>query len=62
VVEAEGERLAIILQSQGEAQKLRILAVGSAPLDSKALTVLSMQTMQSLGASESTEVDHTRSK
>ena len=55
VVEAEGERLAIILQSQGEAQKLRILSVGAAPLDSKALTVLSMQTMQSLGESSSTK-------
>mgnify|MGYP005834259059 CR=1 FL=1 len=55
VLEAEGERLAIILQSQGEAQKLRILSVGAAPLDSKALTVLSLQTMQSLGYSQSTK-------
>lgn len=55
VLEAEGERLAIILQSQGEAQKLRILAVGASPLDSKALAVLSMQTMQSLGYSQSTK-------
>jgi len=55
IVEAEGERLATILQSQGEAQKLRILSLGSAPLDSKALTVLSMQTMQSLGESASTK-------
>ena len=55
VLEAEGERLAIILQSQGEAQKLRILAVGAGPLDSKALAVLSMQTMQTLGYSQSTK-------
>ena len=55
VLEAEGERLAIILQSQGEAQKLRILSVGASPLDSKALAVLSMQTMQYLGASQSTK-------
>jgi regulator of protease activity HflC (stomatin/prohibitin superfamily) len=55
ILEAEGERLAIILQSQGEAQKLRILSVGAAPLDSKALTVLSLQTMQSLGYSQSTK-------
>ena len=54
IVEAEGERLATILQSQGEAQKLRILSLGSAPLD-PALTVLSMQTMQSLGESASTK-------
>jgi regulator of protease activity HflC (stomatin/prohibitin superfamily) len=55
ILEAEGERLAIILQSQGEAQKLRILSVGASPLDSKALAVLSMQTMQSLGAGPSTK-------
>jgi len=55
ILEAEGERLAIILQGQGEAQKLRILAVGASPLDSKALTVLSLQTMQALGQGESTK-------
>ncbi|WP_026068781.1 SPFH domain-containing protein [Methanomassiliicoccus luminyensis] len=55
VLEAEGERLAIILQSQGEAQKLRILSVGASPLDSKALTVLSLQTMQALGEGQSTK-------
>ncbi len=55
ILEAEGERLAIILQSQGEAQKLRILSVGASPLDSKALTVLSLQTMQALGYSQSTK-------
>ena len=55
ILEAEGQRLAIILESQGEAQKLRILSVGASPLDSKALTVLGMQTMQSLGASNSTK-------
>jgi regulator of protease activity HflC (stomatin/prohibitin superfamily) len=55
ILEAEGERLAIILQSQGEAQKLRILSVGASPLDSKALAVLSMQTMQALGNSPSTK-------
>jgi regulator of protease activity HflC (stomatin/prohibitin superfamily) len=55
VLEAEGERLAIILQSQGEAQKLRLLSVGASPMDSKALAVLSMQTIQNLGASQSTK-------
>jgi regulator of protease activity HflC (stomatin/prohibitin superfamily) len=55
ILEAEGERLAIILQSQGEAQKLRILSLGASPLDSKALAVLSMQTMQALGAGPSTK-------
>ncbi len=55
VLEAEGERLAIILQSQGEAQKLRIMSVGASTLDSKALTVLSLETMQSLGQGQSTK-------
>jgi regulator of protease activity HflC (stomatin/prohibitin superfamily) len=55
VLEAEGERLAIILRSQGDAQKLRILSVGSAPLDSKALTVLSLDTLKALGAGPATK-------
>ncbi len=55
ILEAEGQRLAIILESQGEAQKLRILSVGAAPLDSKALTYLSLQTMQKLGEGQSTK-------
>jgi regulator of protease activity HflC (stomatin/prohibitin superfamily) len=55
VLEAEGERLAIILRSQGDAQKLRILSVGAAPLDSKALTVLSLDTMKALGAGPATK-------
>ena len=55
VLEAEGERMAIILEAQGEAQKLRILSVGATTLDSKALTVLSLDTMKSIGASPSTK-------
>jgi regulator of protease activity HflC (stomatin/prohibitin superfamily) len=55
VLEAEGERLAIILNAQGEAQKLRILSVGATTLDSKALTVLSLDTMKGIGASPSTK-------
>jgi regulator of protease activity HflC (stomatin/prohibitin superfamily) len=55
VLEAEGERLAIILQSQGEAQRLRILSIGAYSLDSKALTVLSLDTMKALGAGASTK-------
>ncbi|MCJ7517745.1 MAG: SPFH/Band 7/PHB domain protein, partial [Methanomassiliicoccales archaeon] len=55
VLEAEGERLAIILRSQGDAQRLRILSVGAAPLDSKALTVLSLETMKALGAGPATK-------
>ncbi|MCE5296986.1 MAG: SPFH/Band 7/PHB domain protein [Euryarchaeota archaeon] len=55
VLEAEGERLAIILQSQGEAQRLRILSVGAFSLDSRALTVLSLDTMKALGQGASTK-------
>jgi regulator of protease activity HflC (stomatin/prohibitin superfamily) len=55
ILEAEGERMAIILQAQGEAQKLRILSVGASTLDSKALTVLSLDTFKALGMSPSTK-------
>ena len=57
ILEAEGERMAIILQAQGEAQKLRILSVGASTLDSKALTVLSLDTMQGPGHDPVHEVD-----
>jgi regulator of protease activity HflC (stomatin/prohibitin superfamily) len=55
ILEAEGERMAIILQAQGEAQKLRVLSVGASTLDSKAITVLSLDTMKALGAGASTK-------
>jgi len=56
ILEAEGERLAIILRSQGDAQKLRIMSVGAQPLDSKALTVLSLETMRALGNGQATKI------
>jgi len=56
ILEAEGERLAIILRSQGDAQKLRILSVGASPLDSKALTVLSLDTLKALGNGQATKI------
>jgi len=56
ILEAEGQRLATILESQGEAQKLRILAMGSLPLDSKALTVLSLDTLKSVGNGQATKI------
>ena len=55
MLEAEGERMAIILNAQGEAQRLRILSVGASVLDSKALTVLSLDTMKTLGMGASTK-------
>jgi len=56
VLEAEGRKVALILQSQGEAQKLRIMAVGAAALDSKALSVLSMETMKVVGQGASSKI------
>ncbi len=56
ILEAEGERLARILRAQGDAQKLRILSLGSAPLDQKALTVLSLDTLKSVGDGKSTKI------
>lgn len=56
ILEAEGKRLAIILEAQGEAQKLRITAVGAAAMDSKALSVLSMDTLKSVGQGASSKI------
>ncbi len=56
ILEAEGKRLATILEGQGEAQKLRIMSVGAASMDSKALSVLSMQTLQKVGEGESSKI------
>lgn len=56
ILEAEGKRLATILEGQGEAQRLRILSVGAAAMDSKALSVLSMQTLEKVGEGESSKI------
>lgn len=56
ILEAEGKRLATILEGQGEAQKLRIMSVGAATMDSKAMSVLSMQTLQKVGEGESSKI------
>ncbi|MFA6803598.1 MAG: SPFH domain-containing protein [Candidatus Methanomethylophilaceae archaeon] len=55
VLQAEGQRLATILESQGDAQKLRITAVGASSLDSKAMAVLSMDTLKSVGEGASSK-------
>ena len=55
ILEAEGKRLAVILEGQGDAQRLRIMSVGAAALDSKAMSVLSMETLKSVGEGESTK-------
>lgn len=56
ILEAEGTRLAVILEAQGEAQRLRILALGASPLDSKALTVLSLDTLTAVGNGQATKI------
>ena len=56
ILQAEGKRLATILESQGAAQKLRIISVGSSALDSKAMAVLSMETLKSVGEGQSSKI------
>ncbi len=56
VLRAEGERLSRILQAQGEAQGLRILSVGAAPLDRKAITVLSLNALKSMATGQATKI------
>lgn len=56
ILKAEGKRTATILQAQGEAQKLRILSVGAASMDAKALSVLSMDTIKSVGNGQASKI------
>lgn len=56
ILEAEGERVSQILRAQGEAQGLRILSVGSVPLDKKSLTVLTMDMMKKMADGQSTKI------
>lgn len=56
VLRAEGERLSRILQAQGEAQGLRILSVGAAPLDKKAITVLSLDALKAMANGQATKI------
>jgi regulator of protease activity HflC (stomatin/prohibitin superfamily) len=56
ILVAEGQRVATILESQGEAQRLRIMSLGAAPLDSKALTVLSLDTVKAMGNGQATKI------
>ncbi|MES2154832.1 MAG: SPFH domain-containing protein [bacterium] len=56
ILEAEGNRTAQILNSQGRAQALRILALGAVALDSKALSVLSLDALGQLGEGAATKI------
>ena len=56
ILRAEGERQSKILQAQGEAQGLRILALGSRALDKRAVTVLSLDTLQKMADGQATKI------
>lgn len=56
ILEAEGSRMAKILEAQGESQRLRVLALGAGMLDEKALTYLSLDTLQSMSHGEATKI------
>lgn len=56
ILEAEGNRTAQILNSQGRSQALRILALGAVSLDSKALSVLSLDALGKLGDGPATKI------
>ena len=56
ILRAEGERLSRILQAQGEAQGLRILSVGTRPLDKRAITVLSLDALKKMADGQATKI------
>jgi regulator of protease activity HflC (stomatin/prohibitin superfamily) len=56
VLRSEGDRLSRILTAQGEAQGLRILSVGAAPLDKRAITVLSLDALKVMANGQATKI------
>ena len=56
ILVAEGARMATILEAQGESQRLRILSMGAATLDAKALTVLSLDTATNMSSGQATKI------
>ncbi|MCI4335706.1 MAG: SPFH/Band 7/PHB domain protein [Thermoplasmata archaeon] len=56
ILEADGGRMATILEAQGESQRLRVLSLGASTLDAKALTVLSLDTLASVGNGQATKI------
>jgi regulator of protease activity HflC (stomatin/prohibitin superfamily) len=56
ILRAEGDRMSQILRAQGEAQGLRILSVGARPLDRRAITVLSLDTLQRMAEGQATKI------
>jgi len=56
ILEAEGTRVSSILQAQGQAQSLRLVSLGAVPLDKKALTVLSLDTLSKMSNGQATKI------
>lgn len=56
ILTAEGERTSLILRAQGDAQKLRILSLGAASLDHRALTVLSLEALGNMAKGQATKI------
>jgi regulator of protease activity HflC (stomatin/prohibitin superfamily) len=56
ILEAEGTRVSRILEMQGQAQSLRLLALGAAPMDKKAITVLSLDTLAKMANGQATKI------
>lgn len=56
ILESDGQRLSTILEGQGEAQRLRILSLGAAGLDTKSLSVLSMDTVRDMSRGQATKI------
>ncbi len=56
ILEAEGTRVSRILEMQGQAQSLRLLSLGAAPLDKKAITVLSLDTLSKMANGQATKI------
>ena len=56
ILRAEGERKSKILEAQGQAQGLRILSLGSRPLDKKAITVLSLDALKQMADGQATKI------
>lgn len=56
ILNAEGSRMARILEAQGEGQRLRVLSLGANTLDEKAMTYLSLNTLQNMADGQATKI------
>ncbi len=56
ILRAQGRKEAQALEAQGQAKALQVVGLGSLSLDSRALAVLGLQTLQRIGDSPSTKI------